>query len=221
MIKNKLFPILAIASFMMFAVAAPTLSTETGGNTDVGFKYGIIGKKSMQDRKLFLVEDGGEMHASEMIRINYSLVKPGYFYLIWGASGGDFALLTVFEKTAGEETPGDIQKTDWYELDSECGTETLYLIASPERLLNLEKLFNDLTTNDKKSQSEINRKIALELEYYQKDSGDAGSRLATRKERPIDGGIVFRSAGINENTIQHELTGTGVQVKAIKIDHRK
>ena len=186
---------------------------------EVGFKYGIIGKKSMSDRNLFIVEDGGVMHASEMIRINYSLEKPGYFYLIWRSPNGDFTLLTVYEKS--DELPGDIQKTDWYELDRECGKEVLYLIGSPERLLKLESLFNDLMTSDGMSQSDIYRKIALELTVYQNSSGDKDSRLATRKEKPLDGGIVFRSAGINENSLQNELTGSGVQVKIIKIDHQK
>ena len=142
----------------------------------------------------------------------------------WRSPGGEFVYLNPHLKGVdmeGRVKSGNIT-TGWLKLDQETGTETIYLLASKERLHELEKLLDEFYTCDEEGKNSATRKISAELARLQTETtADATARaLPKRAEKPVESGAVFRGEDIENKTLDYEVFGEGVAFKVVRIIHR-
>jgi hypothetical protein len=99
-----------------------------------------------RDHPLGAVGDGDRLRSNDEIKVLFRTNADAYTYLIWVDTAGK-ATLQFPSREAGRDnrvTAGNVysapQRNDWYYLDGNTGAETLYLVASYERLTDLDAL---------------------------------------------------------------------------------
>ena len=96
------------------------------------------------------VEDGGILHSGDMFRIRFELQKEAYLYLFSRDTQGNLA--RIFPAHGGEAPPKFkpnelyiIPKDEqWFRLDDNIGRETVYLIASPKAIEDIDRRTEEL-----------------------------------------------------------------------------
>lgn len=190
---------------------------------EVAFKYGVIGKKAEGEPYVFAVKDSVIMYSSELIKINFSLTKGKYLYLIWQSPQEKHTLLNLrmIQPEIFEEADS-FHATNWFVLDERTGTELLYIVAANKKLKSIEKLFQELSNAAAASMDDINEKIAEELAELQ-DSDRMSLRkglLPKRAVKPVESGAVFRGVKVDEDALFDEVSGSGVVLKIIRVIHK-
>ena len=96
------------------------------------------------------IQDGGVLHSGDMIKIKFRVEKETYVYLISLDALGN---LTKLYPSKDTESPKKIkpnetyvfpEKEGWLRLDDNTGQETLYLLASPEAIGDIEQRIEQL-----------------------------------------------------------------------------
>ena len=109
------------------------------------------------------------LKTGDQLKIFFELQKDGYIYLIHQSSQGFIDLLF----------PNDFQQfvkgynisgkkyipsgNEWFELDQHVGTETFYLLASAQRLNQLESLLLQYKSAQSNHKEELKQKILAEI----------------------------------------------------------
>jgi hypothetical protein len=104
----------------------------------------------------------------------------------------------------------------WFELDSHVGVEMFYLLASAERLENLEILTNQYKNADPIARAELSDRIRTEIKFLKKKN----MRLKASAERPVRiiGGK--RAAGEVKNTTNEDLALHAMEITGIDFYYR-
>lgn len=146
--------ILAIVVFGIYTLHTPygpsLVSTSIKFNIITRMPSEILIRGTTPDYREIEIQDGGELHSGDMFRITFKLQEEAYVYLLSLDSLGDITKLFP-EKDTGlpikikpHETYIFPEKNKWLRLDKNIGQETLYLLASPEPIRNIEKGIDQL-----------------------------------------------------------------------------
>ena len=160
------------------------------------FKYGILLKSEMTDSRLYALKDGDIVHTDEVIRINYSLIKGNYFYIVWKFPDSTYTLAASYEKNQQNiSNSNTIHYTDWLMLDEQTGLETIFLICAHKKLENLEKYLPDQIQKETEQNMKVNEEISRLLgEMESQYSSHSKKGLLTKTASKSDpGGVSFRS----------------------------
>lgn len=111
----------------------------------------------------------------------------------------------------------------WFELDSHTGRETFYVLASVERLTDLEGLLNWYQTADSVKKPEITKQILTQIRNIKTEHRD----LAAPAERPVPiGGAIRgieRAQGANRmsvDSVAEEISATDFYAKTYTLEHQ-
>jgi hypothetical protein len=111
----------------------------------------------------------------------------------------------------------------WFELDSHTGRETFYVLASIERLTDLEELLSWYQTADSVKKPEITKQILTQIRNIKTEHRD----LAAPAERPVPiGGAIRgieRAQGANRmsvDSVAEEISATDFYAKTYTLDHQ-
>jgi len=110
-----------------------------------------------------------------------------FVYLIYHSSQGDLSVLFPyrFKKLDNRYQISRkyyIPKGDqWFELDEYTGTEKIYLLATANRLVELEDLINEYESADKSNKVTIGKKIILETRRLRKKH----RKFKSHVEKPV------------------------------------
>lgn len=111
------------------------------------------------------VTDGAVLKSGDKFKIMLELERKCFVYVIYHNSQGDMNLLFPYS-VEQFETDYQIAKKyflpprdAWYELDNHAGSETFYLIASPQRLRDVEYLFNQYDSAGPSRKRDIARQV--------------------------------------------------------------
>jgi len=166
-------------------------SAEPDGGTDekqIVFQWAFcaLGKADTAQRVRVITRDT-DLKSGDRIKFFVKLESPCYFYLIYQSSQGEVSVLYPFRFTQldGQDTrfgkhyiPADRQ---WFELDEHTGREKFFLLASTNRLLDLETLVNHYESADKTKKSEQADKISAEIRKLRKRH----LKFKTYVEKPV------------------------------------
>lgn len=103
------------------------------------------------DQFLGAVRDGDRLRSNDDVKVHFRINADAYVYLIWVDPRGQ-ASLQFPSREAGRDNrvqggrrySAPQADTDWYYLDRTPGVETLYLVASYERMSDLEGLLRQV-----------------------------------------------------------------------------
>ncbi|MGD8226968.1 MAG: DUF4384 domain-containing protein [Desulfobacteraceae bacterium] len=142
--------------------------------------FGAI-QKGEGEAKLIPIARDTALESGDQIKFFVKPKEKCFVYLIYHSSQGELSVLFPyrFEQLSRgypkEEEYYIPKGTEWFELDEHVGQETFYLLASSERLYDLEALINTYETADPAKKPEIANKALKEI------------RMLIRKNRKFKG----------------------------------
>ena len=181
-------------------------------------------------RRIGVVTKDTSLKSGDEFKLFVSLVKPTFLYVIHKSPNNELSLLfpydsTMFEKDYKLDKNYYIPKgREWFRLDKNTGTETFYVLASSERLTDLE---NDLRTYFKSAadkKADAANLVVTEI----KDIKKRFRTFATIAERPIS--IAGNVRGEKQSPVDFdrvdiaqlasEILANNFFSKTISIDHK-
>jgi len=170
----------------------------------IDFHYGVIGEQP--DNALYVVDNDTEMRSGQTFKLNFQFTTGNWFYVTYLSSTGEYALLYGSSKGAYPDKELSFDTLGWFALDQNKGDETFTLIASEERLEDLEALFENYGKASAASKKRFAKRITNTLADLHKSlEGPEGTELVQRLDAPIMGGVTFRGV-TNDEVTQHSLT---------------
>jgi hypothetical protein len=186
-------------------------------NTAVGPQFEIIQRDSL-------------LKSGDQIKFFLSLNTVSYVYLIYQSSQQELIVLFPHrfnELGQGTQIGGNHyipQDDQWFELDETTGLEKFYLLASVERLVELENLVNAYESADKANRVELSQNIVAEIRRLRKKH----RKFKTYAEKPVAvignmrGSAKTKAVGLNDLS-EHavEISTTNFFSRTYTIDHQQ
>jgi hypothetical protein len=208
----------------------PAAWAEEDGEANIGFRWAftaMVGEGS--EVRVEPIRTGMELKTGDQFKMLVELQKKCFVYVVYHNAQDEVSLLFPYSLQQFN-ADYDLSKKyyipkgeGWFELDSHAGRETFYLLASTERLSELEHLFNWYVSAEEVKKPDITRQILAEIRNIKTDHRD----LASAAERPVPiGGVVRgieRAQGANRaniETVSEEISATDFYAKTFTIEHR-
>jgi hypothetical protein len=163
----------AVIAIGISAGGYSTYAQETKGNISFQWVFGSI-KKAEDGPQFEVIKRDTVLKAGDQIKFFLNIESKCFVYLIYQSSQGDLSVLFPYRfKSIADNNQNlgrhYIPKGDqWFELDEYTGTEKFYLLASADRLEELESLVNDYENVDKSKKIDIGKKIVSEISRLRK-----------------------------------------------------
>lgn len=185
--------------------------------------------QSGTDPKLEVVGSNAVLKTGDQLKMMVELENECYVYVIHHNSQDEVKLLFPYtlkqlSTDYQQQRKYYIPEGDrWFELDQHVGRETFYVLASANRLGNLEELFERYEKIEPPRKTELTRQVLDEVRSFKKQHRE----LAAVAERPETiGGAVrgFEKAqGMNRPdiaVIATEISAPGFAARTFTIDHQ-
>ena len=217
--------------FLLFESHAAVHAQQAAAQSDanVKFQWAFGALKKANGSKFEAVSKDTGLRTGDQIKFFLKVNKNCFVYLIYRSSQGElsvlfphrFKLMSAEYTMSGEHyiPKGD----DWFELDEHTGEERFYLLASVERLLNLETFINDYESADAAKKPPLAQKILSEIRKLRKQH----LKFKTYAERPVSIIGSLRGTEKAETAKTHDIAKYAVEISAdtffsrtFTIDHK-
>jgi len=144
-------------------------------------------QKADADQNPRVITRDTDLKSGDRIKFFVKPESPCYLYLIYQSSQRELSVLYPlrFKQLDDRETWSDRQYipdgNQWFELDEHTGREKFFLLASIQRLVDLETLVNQYESADKTKKSALVDKITAEIRSLRKRH----LRFKTYAEKPV------------------------------------
>jgi len=182
--------LLAVLCFALFcgnnAGFAEEAQSQPEANLQFQWAFGAL--KTANGSKFEAIERDTVLKTGDQIKFFLKVEKNCFVYLIYSSSQGELSVLFPyrFKLRRSEYTvaghhyiPGGNQ---WFELDEHIGEERFYLLASANRLMQLEVLINDYESADAAKKPSLAQAIISEIRKLRKEH----LKFKTYAERPVN-----------------------------------
>ena len=212
---------------MNIIIGCIIISSIFANDSDISFRYGILGHLRSQNEKITELQDSSIIYSGDEIRINAGFNKGTHLYVIYKGSAGEFMLLYP-EGSELVDNMTDLPETiyttvlHWSPLSAPIGFETFFLINSNFELENLIALFKRYNKVNEKGRLKLAKKIQNEIDKWG-GTQDLAS-ISSRMEEVVVGGVSFRGeddGGLRDMSLTHSCKGDfGIAFKKIIINHQ-
>ena len=233
----RAFDVLSIALtslFLLFLWVVPHAAvyaqqSATQPDNSIKFQWAFGALKKANGSKFEAVTKDTDLKTGDQIKFFLNVNQNCFVYLIYRSSQGElsvlfpkrFLLLSTEYTVAGNHyIPADDQ---WFELDDHTGEERFYLLASVERLTDLESLVNLYESADKAKKPALAQKILAEIRKLRKQH----LKFKTYAERPVNIIGNLRGTETAETGKTHDIAKYAVEISAdtfysrtFTIDHK-
>jgi len=214
---------LGTAAFMVAQDAPPA--------ENVQYKWAFVARGGEAGKHhIGVVAKDTSMVTGDEFKLFVNCAKPSYVYVVHKSSRNEVTLLFpydlgMFEKDVKLDKNYYIPKgREWFKLDKSTGTETFYILASSERLTDLEKDLQLFFNASAEKKSDAAALVVSEI----KDIKKRFRTFSTLAERPIS--IAGNVRGeetkaidpdrIDVATLATEVSANNFFTKTITIDHK-
>lgn len=169
------------------------------------------------------------LRSGDEVKMLVELVRECYVYVVYEGPNGELSLLFPYDlkQFSADYATGKnyyIPKgRNWLTFDKTTGKEKFYLLASNERLTQLEALLGSYQTADKASKSDAGSKVVAEI----RDVRKRFRTFTTLAEKPVTIGGNVRGVGETSAAkrpdvadIATAITASNFYAKTFTIDHR-
>ncbi|MEN6438407.1 MAG: DUF4384 domain-containing protein [Syntrophobacter sp.] len=169
------------------------------------------------------------LKSGDKLKVMVELHRKCFVYLIHHNAQGEVAMLFPYDiKQFGTDyQPGRryyIPKGEaWFQLDNKIGKETFYLMASDQRLLDIEYLYNKYVSSEPVKRTELAVQMVAELDSLREQYRAAGeqSDVLASNEATLRG--FERATGADPTDIAgmaRDIAFNNLYSETIVIDHR-
>ncbi|HTP81277.1 MAG TPA: DUF4384 domain-containing protein [Bacteroidota bacterium] len=209
---------------------------QTGGgqqassDENVAFQWAFGAMVGDEGAKKFVsVTKDTVLHSGDQVKLFVQLTKECYVYVLHVGAKGEVTLLFPYEikQFATDYKTGKnyyIPKgRSWDALDNATGRETFYVLASADRLLDLEAKIGNYLSADASKKDDMGKDVVAEIRNVKKHY----KNFATLAEKPITiGGNVRGLEKAEESrrpdvaTIATQISANNFYSKTFTIDHQ-
>jgi len=197
--------------------------TQNPNETGIKFLWAFGAIKKTEDGSVFQsIDRDTALNTGDKIKFFIRLDKQCFVYLIYCSSQNEIKVLFPhrFEVEGHEYNISQnyyipIGK-QWFELDDHVGQEKFYLLASIDRLKELEAIINQYESTDPASQPVIANKIQLEIRKLRKTH----LILKGYGERPVSIIGALRGTGKTEKDGSYDVANFAIEISADTIYSR-
>ncbi|MFA6456959.1 MAG: DUF4384 domain-containing protein [Bacteroidota bacterium] len=216
--------------FMFLFIQSAAYAVMQTGDTEenINYKWSFVAKVGPPaERKLVMVTRDTVLRTGDEFKMMVNLQKQCYVYVIHKSSSNELSVLypTSFEAQFELEKNYYLPKgRSWFKLDKNVGTETFYLLASRERLYDLEQRVNSYIVASGDKQKELAATVVSEIKEIKKKFRS----FQTLGERPIS--IAGNVRGTKKEeinldkfdvaTLATEISANNFYSKTITIEHK-
>ncbi|MFC1824494.1 DUF4384 domain-containing protein [Thermodesulfobacteriota bacterium] len=194
--SRLLYSVYMLSFFVLLSFSHTRIEADQGEERNVCFNWAfgaLVGGEA--DRSPVSVERDTVLKAGDRLKMLVELKKKCFIYLIYHSCQNDVYMLF----------PSDLEQFDtdyqikrkyyipnndrWFVLDENTGRETYYLLASSQRLFELERLLTKYQSPQTSNKSELVKQILTEIRKVKKRN----RKLTTTAERPIQIGGNMRN----------------------------
>ena len=211
-----------------FGLAVAQQKNEEEENIRFLWAFGAI-NKGEGEAKLIPIARDTALKSGDQIKFFVKLEKECFIYLIYHSSQGEVSVLFPYRfeqlsrgypKQAEYYIP---QGVEWFELDDHVGQETFYLLASAERLHDLEALINKYETADPAKKPDLAKKALKEIRMLIREN----RKFKSFAEKPVSimghlrGSEKVEAEGTPDVTnLAVEISGRNFYSRTFTIDHK-
>ena len=213
-----IFPLLAATVAFLSLHGPGFIFAEQEKTERVSFRWIFAAiKNGDKNRQLITITRNTVLHTGDQLKM---LIEPQtrcFVYLIYQSPQDkiymlfpyDFHLFdTVEERSKQYYIP---QGDSWFELDENTGIETFYLLASFERLTELDNLYAEYTLAKTPSRKQ---KLGKQILMNIRKLNNRNRELTARAERPLRISGTVRGIGEEENIHLKDLADIAVNISA-------
>jgi len=196
----------------------------------ISFRWAVVGKTSMNGKKAIInVQRDTTLYTGDSFKMLIQPLSKCYVYVMFQDSRGGMTLLFPYSSNEiGSSVSTDVSYTMprgrlWYSLDSNTGRETFYIIASGERLAELEKLLLNLKKQDEQTAKNVTQQVIQQINTYRK----LYRKFVSISEKPIAIAGNVRGIGdekevdrVDLSQFATEVEATGIYIRTISIEPR-
>ena len=185
-----LMGLLAVLCFALFCIYNTGLAEEAQPQPDANlqFQWAFGALKKANGSKFEAIARDTILKTGDQIKFFLNVDKNCFVYLIYSSSQGEISVLfpyrfklrsTDYTVAGHHYIPGGNQ---WFELDEHIGEEKFYLLASANRLMQLEALINDYESADAAKKPSLAEAVLAEIRKLRKEH----LKFKTYAERPVN-----------------------------------
>jgi len=213
-----------VSSFIFIAAVQPVMGQQAAGNIRFRFAFGAL-TGTGTNRSLVRITEDTKLKTGDRIKMMAQMDQPGFLYVIHRSPDNEITLLTPSDFKQGLPVGMPYYMPNgasWFELDKNPGDETVYLLASIQRLETLESLLQRYSTAPAAGKASAATDIVSEIRKLRTQNRD----VAALAERPVIIGGNVRSLGTTGGsapdlgTIAVEITAKDFFARTFTIDHR-
>ena len=220
----------ALGFVMTFGIGLGVAQQETEQEVNLRFLWAFGAfKKGEGEPKLIPIARDTALKSGDQLKFFVKPKEKCLVYLIYHSSQGELSVLFPYRfeqlsrgypKEAEYYIP---QGTEWFELDEHVGQETFYLLASSERLHDLEALINMYETADPAKKPEFANKALKEIRMLIREN----RKFKSFAEKPVTimghlrGSDKVELGGTPDvTTLAVEISGSKFYSRTFTIDHK-
>jgi hypothetical protein len=168
-----------------------SISAEPSGGKDgnkIVFQWAFCAlRKADTGPQISVIARDTALNSGDQIKFFVRLENPSFLYLIYQNSLREMNVLFPyrFKQLESRDTMSGKHyipdESRWFELDEHTGQEKFYLLASTQRLFDLEALINQYEIADKAKKLELTEKITSEIRNLRKRH----LKFKTYAEKPV------------------------------------
>jgi hypothetical protein len=209
-VKKLVFLAMAILFLMVNAVnAAQSRSMMT-------FSWALERRDKMNTVTVIDTKKNPVVYSGDSMKIYFKPENNVYVYFYYYDIEGNLSMLfpdPMYEKKMGE--PCYIPAGEkWFVFDQHTGTETFYLLASTERLLNLEQFTKEYLNVKSREKEGKKARVLDEIKKIRK----ANSKFTAISEHPVSIAGSFRGTSLENMATKVE--AEKFYGKTIRIEHK-
>jgi hypothetical protein len=208
--------------------STPPTTVYQDNEANVGFQW-AFGAMIGKDKQFVSITRDTVLKSGEEIKMMVQLTKDCFVYVLYYGANKEVQLLfpnefRQFQNDYAMEKNYYIPRgRDWIALDKNPGKETFFLIASSERLLEIEAKYGDYISADASKKPALAETLVAEIRAIRKHY----ATFATLAEKPITIGGNIRGTDKVEEKRRHDVSEIATQInaknfysKTITIDHQ-
>jgi hypothetical protein len=180
-----------------------------------------------EDQKLISVSHDTALKTGDQLKMFVQLQKRCFVYVIYCDTQNEINMLFPTDPDPAKYRirekyyipPGD----SWFTLDEHTGKETFYLLASVQRLFDLEVLYERYSSSTPRTKQRLANQILAKIKEIKKKH----RTLTVVAERPVRLGGTLRSTGKKKSQALPKIDSIAVEISAdqfysrtFTIDHR-
>ncbi len=226
--KKIFFSALSLLLFFGGQTTVNAAMQNSDTEENVNYKWSFVAKVGTgEERRLTTISRDTILHTGEEFKMMVNLLNKSYVYVIYKSSKSELSVLYPYSF----DSPVELEKNfylpkgrSWFKLDNNTGDETFYILASQERLIDLEKKLNQYTGEAQEKKKDLVAGIVTDIKEIKKKY----RTYSTLAERPISiaGNVRGTKSGsididrIDIATLATEISANNFYSKTITIEHK-